>query len=223
MAGVPGIGNSLRPSRMTESRDRVSTTLYSIADAKMALGWEMDENYADAQLALIIESAQATLEKATGVFLAPRSVGFWFMNSEYLDIQELELNESDIAAVTDVIEWLPNDAGDLTATQLGSSNYEVEYSRKRTYIFRTDGKCFPCHPSNRVVKVTATKGLGPRDNDMGNVRAGMNFLVNEYIKVNGTTAPATMTMPNPFVKNPGFQRIVRQLQSSIVPAPKRIF
>ena len=205
-------GYFLQPSSVTEVDSAGGIGhVYRIEHAKMRLDIPFEDNEQDARLLVMRKEAQAIVESFTGLCIADApGVELEFTNTRRPDVSILELSRSDFKS--DGIRLFKVDSDD-EETELASSRWELKRLRARLYLRlkrsnpEADRKFRYSRSGDVVARILATRGV-VNDRQKNLIRVAMNHVMVELDKDLGTTAP------NHFSDNPGFMRIIRQLQNS---------
>lgn len=197
---------AVKPAAIHDVRGRGRMAVYGLADAKNALQVPLDDSHNDDDLLLLINSAQAFIEKATGLYLAQGSVDIDWSDLP-ASTAALEIPLSDVVSITTITEY----SADGTAEELDATDYESFERRGRYYIARTDG-CYFHYGKGLSVRVRLVRGLDGDTADAELVRVAMNYAVREFDKPDG------MTRLGDLRNNQAFQRVLKTLQANVVQA-----
>lgn len=207
--------NALLPCRTTDAGVRAVTNIFTIDDAKSAMGIEQEETFRDADLLIAIPQAQALLERQANTHLSPVQV-----RSEYENPCN---NELSCLAIPDIDTIIGEDASPIVVTDypdedgagevVTAANLTIDKSLRRTYITRSDGKYF-AYGDDITTEITFYRGLN-RESQMGNIaKSAMAMIMIEIFNINGVTAAVPPTLAATFIANPHFQNLIRLIRNN---------
>lgn len=205
-------GHFLQPSSVTEVDPSGGIGhIYRIEHAKLRLDIPFEDNEQDARLLVMRKEAQAIVESFTGLCIADvDGVELEYVNTRRPEVSILELSRSDFKSEGIRLFMVTSDDEE---TELASSKWELKRLRARLYLRLkrsnpvTERKFRYSRSGDVVARVLATRGV-VNERQKNLLRAALNHVMVELDKDLGTTAP------NHFSDNPGFMRIIRQLQNS---------
>ena len=196
MPGRPPLAGAVLPISISEnrSRARIAQAIFSLADAKDAIGLEPSDATDDADLLQQIDNAQAILERLSGLALgAETCTAEWCLPGP---CAVLKINRSDVQDITAVQEL---DAGGA-ATTLASGNYEVIDYLRQAHIRRTDGETFRSQGGSIAVIATFTRGVVAGEQASRHVNMAMRMLLQEAQRGAGIMTDEALRQYRPFMR-----------------------